>query len=61
VSAGELLVAGKALLWFAIPIVFAVWQLASVRAELRRDRDRGKEPGAPGTAREPAPEPPEER
>ncbi len=35
-SAAELLIAGKALLWFAIPLALALWELR----RLRVDRDR---------------------
>ncbi len=36
-SVGMLLVIGKAVLWFAIPLGFAVWQLRQLRRE-----DRGR-------------------
>jgi hypothetical protein len=38
VTAGAILVAGKAMLWFAIPLVLAICELRSV--------SRSKDPGA---------------
>jgi hypothetical protein len=35
-SGGELLIAGKAVLWFAIPLAAAAWDLRSLARERRR-------------------------
>jgi hypothetical protein len=41
VTGGEALTAGKALLFFALPLGFAVWELIRTRRELRRQRRSG--------------------
>lgn len=37
-SGAEILTAGKALIWFAIPIALAIWELTRIRRERTRDR-----------------------
>lgn len=37
-SGGEVLTAGKALLFFALPLGWAIWELVRTRRELRRQR-----------------------
>lgn len=39
-TGAEILTIGKALIWWGIPLAFAIWQLVSVRREIRRDRER---------------------
>lgn len=36
----EILTIGKTVIWLLLPIAFGVWQLVSVRREIRRDRER---------------------
>jgi uncharacterized protein HemX len=37
-SSEEILIAGKALIWFAIPLGLALWEWVRVRRSLRADR-----------------------
>lgn len=39
-TGAEILTIGKAVIWWGIPLAFAIWQLVSVRREIRRDRER---------------------
>jgi hypothetical protein len=39
-TGAEILTIGKAVIWWGFPLAFAVWQLVSVRREIKRDRDR---------------------
>lgn len=41
-TGAEILTIGKALIWWGIPLAFAIWQLVSVRREIRRDRERSR-------------------
>ncbi|GGK35975.1 hypothetical protein [Salinarimonas ramus] len=39
-NAAEIFTLGKAGLWLLLPIAFGIWQLVSVRREIRRDREK---------------------
>ncbi|MGJ3262786.1 MAG: hypothetical protein ACFE0R_06090 [Salinarimonas sp.] len=38
-NAAEIFTLGKAALWLLLPLAFGIWQLVSVRREIRRDRE----------------------
>ncbi|WP_349368068.1 hypothetical protein [Salinarimonas sp.] len=39
-TGAEILTLGKAGIWLLLPLAFGIWQLVSVRREIRRDRER---------------------
>lgn len=43
---GAILVLGKAVLWWAIPLGFAIVSLVRLRREIRRDRERERANGS---------------
>ncbi|WP_156917484.1 hypothetical protein [Salinarimonas rosea] len=47
-NAAEIFTLGKAGLWLLLPIAFGVWQLVSVRREIRRDREAARRGGGGG-------------
>lgn len=48
-TSAEILTAGKAVIWFAVPLALAVWELVRLRRSQRRDREdeRGRAAGSP--------------
>lgn len=48
-TSAEILTAGKAVIWFAVPLALALWELVRLRRSQRRDREEkgGRGMGAP--------------